>query len=200
MSEPIEFYFDFSSPYGYLAAETIDSLGERTGRRVDWRPFLLGAVFQETRGEPLLNIPMKGDYARHDLERSARLIGVPFVIPGSFPFMSIAAARAYYWMLDRDRAKAVDLAKTLFREAFGRGRDINSAAAVTAVCARAGVDAEELAAALTDPALKQRVREEVDGAIAKGVFGSPLIIVDGETFWGHDRLDQVALWVERGGW
>jgi 2-hydroxychromene-2-carboxylate isomerase len=96
MSAPIDFYFDFSSPYGYLAAEQIDALGARHGRDVVWRPILLGVVFQQTGGQPLLNIPLKGGYARHDLARSARLLGLPFKLPDSFPFMSVAACRAYY--------------------------------------------------------------------------------------------------------
>lgn len=200
MPEPIEFYFDFSSPYGYLAAEQIDAIAERHGRSVTWHPFLLGAVFQETGGRPLLGIPMKGDYARHDLQRSARLIGVPFALPESFPFMSVAACRAYYWMVNQDAAKAVALAKALYREAFGQGRDIDSPEAVARVCIAEGVDGEALRAALKDPRVKDQLRAEVAAAIAKGVFGSPLIIVDGEVFWGHDRLDQVALWLERGGW
>ena len=200
MPEPIEFYFDFSSPYSYLAAEQIDELAARHGREVAWRPMLLGAVFKETGGQPLLNIPLKGPYARQDLDRSARLIGVPFAIPSSFPFMSVAAARAFYWMLDQDRAKAVSLAKALFRATFGQGRDIDSAEAVVGVCVAEGLDGEAAAAALKDPAVKQRLREEVDSAMAKEVFGAPIIIVDGEVFWGHDRLGQVDLWLERGGW
>ena len=74
MAEPIEFYFDFSSPYGYLGAQRIDEIGARHGRDVAWKPFLLGAVFKTTRSEPLLGIPMKGDYARVDIPRMARLL------------------------------------------------------------------------------------------------------------------------------
>lgn len=200
MPQPIDFYFDFSSPYGYLAAEQIDDLAARHGREVTWRPMLLGAVFKQTGSQPLLNIPLKGPYARHDLARSARLIGVPFVLPAPFPFMSVAAARAFYWLQDQDPAKAVSLAKALFREAFGKGHDIASPEAVVKVCEAEGLDAAAVEAALQDPAIKQRLREEVEAAMAKEVFGSPFFIVDGEVFWGHDRLDQVALWLEKGGW
>ncbi|MDJ0609758.1 MAG: 2-hydroxychromene-2-carboxylate isomerase [Kiloniellales bacterium] len=200
MPQAIDFYFDFSSPYGYLAAERIDALAARHGREVFWRPMLLGAVFKQTGSQPLLDIPMKGAYARHDLARSARLIGVPFVIPPSFPFMSVAAARAYYWLADQDRPKAAALAKALYREAFGKGRDIDKAEAVVKVCVAEGLDGDAVAAALTDPAVKQRLREEVDAALAKQVFGSPYIVVDGESFWGHDRLAEVDLWLERAGW
>ncbi len=200
MAEPIDFYFDFSSPYGYLAAAQIDDLAARHGRDVAWRPILLGAVFPQTGSQPLLNIPLKGDYARRDMARSARLLGIPFQVPGNFPFMSVAACRAFYWLHDQDPAKAVALAKALYREAFAEGRSIDSAEAVVKVAEALGVDGGALSAALTDPAVKQRLRDEVDQAIAKGVFGSPLIVIDGEPFWGHDRLEQVDLWLKRGGW
>jgi 2-hydroxychromene-2-carboxylate isomerase len=201
MSAPIDFYFDFSSPYGYLAAEQIDALGARHGRDVVWRPILLGVVFQQTGGQPLLNIPLKGGYARHDLARSARLLGLPFKLPDSFPFMSVAACRAYYWLRDQDPQQAVALAKALYREAFGAGGSIDSGESVLRVAQDAGLgDGAEMAAALNDSAVKQRLRDEVSQAISKGVFGSPLFVVDDEPFWGHDRLDQVDLWLQRGGW
>ena len=200
MSQPIDFYFDFSSPYGYLAAEQIDALAARHGRDVVWRPILLGVVFQQTGGQPLLNIPLKGGYARHDLARSARLLGVPFQLPASFPFLSVAACRAFYWLHDQDPEKAVRLAKALYREAFGAGGNIESGEAVLRVAEPLGLGGGEMAAALNDPAVKQRLRDEVSAAISKGVFGSPLFVVDGEPFWGHDRLDQVDLWLQRGGW
>lgn len=201
MPAPIDFYFDFSSPYGYLASEQIDALAAKHRRSVAWRPILLGVVFQQTGGQPLLNVPLKGGYARHDLARSARLLGLPFQLPASFPFMSVAPCRAFYWLHDRDPAQAMALARALYREAFGKGGEIESGEAVLRVAREAGTgDIEEMAAALNDPAVKQRLRDEVSRAISKGVFGSPLFVVDGEPFWGHDRLDQVDLWLQRGGW
>ncbi len=200
MPAPIDFYFDFSSPYGYLAAEQIEELAARHGREVAWRPILLGAVFPQTGSQPLLNIPLKGDYARRDMERSARLLGIPFQVPAKFPFMSVAACRAFYWLQDEDPEKAVALAKALYREAFAKGRAVDSAESVVAVASSLAVDAEKLAAALNDSTVKERLRKEVDAVISKGVFGSPLIVVDGEPFWGHDRLEQVDLWLQKGGW
>lgn len=200
MPAAIDFYFDFSSPYGYLAAEQIDALAARHGRAVAWRPILLGAVFPQTGSQPLLNIPLKGDYARRDMARSARLLGIPFQLPANFPFMSVAACRAFYWLQDQDADKAVTLAKALYREAFAAGGAIDSAASVVKVAGSLNVEGEELAVALNDPSVKQRLRKEVEAAISKGVFGSPLIVVDGEPFWGHDRLGQVDMWLQRGGW
>ena len=200
MAEPIAFYFDFSSPYGYLAALRIDELAAKHGRAVAWKPMLLGVSFKATGSEPLMNIPLKGDYSRHDLARTARLQGVPFAIPEPFPFASVAACRAFYWLDDRDPAKARALAKALYRAAFAEGRVIGDAQGVIAVARALGIDGDALAAALKDPAVKQRLRDEVDDTVAKKIFGSPYFVVDGEPFWGNDRLDQIDRWLETGGW
>lgn len=200
MADPIDFYFDFSSPYGYLAAQRIDDLGARHGRQVVWRPFLLGVVFKTTGSEALLGVPMKGAYSAHDLQRSARRIGVPLIMPATFPFMSVAASRAFYALCDEDPQGAKKLAKALFHTAFGKGGDIGSAAAVIAVAESVGLDGEALGRALQDPAIKERLKAEVQAAIDAGVFGSPFFIVEGEPFWGHDRLAHLEEWLKTGGW
>ena len=200
MPDPIDFYFDFSSPYGYLAAKQIDGIAARHGRSVTWRPHLIGAVFPTTGSKPLLDIPLKGDYARRDLPRTARRLGIPFNLPKQFPFMSVAAARAFYWLSDGDPAKARELALALYDRAFGDGEEISNAESVIAVASGLGVDADALRAALSDPAVKERLKAEVNAAIERGVFGSPYIVVDGEPFWGHDKLTEIDAWLESGGW
>src|SRR4029450_10766337 len=102
MANPIDFYFDFSSPYGYFASTKIDELAARHGRIVTWRPILLGAVFKITGEQPLSTVALKGRYAAHDLSRSARLIKVPFKLPTKFPIASTAPSRAFYWLNDKD--------------------------------------------------------------------------------------------------
>jgi 2-hydroxychromene-2-carboxylate isomerase len=198
--DPIEFYFDFSSPYGYLAATQIDALAGRHGRSVDWRPFLLGAAFKETGQLPLVEQPLRGPYHRRDFERSARLVGVPFRLPEPFPFASLAACRAFYWLVDRDAASARALALALYRAAFAEGRPITTVEAVVAVAAPLGIEGDVLKQAVDDPAIKARLRQETERALARGVFGSPFVIVDGEPFWGSDRLPQVERWLATGGW
>ena len=94
----IEFWFDFSSPYSYLAAEKIDALAASYQRSVHWRPILLGAIFQITNAVPLVQLPLKGDYSVRDFARSARFLGLPFTMPSQFPLPTQQAARAYYWL------------------------------------------------------------------------------------------------------
>jgi 2-hydroxychromene-2-carboxylate isomerase len=200
MAAPIEFYFDFSSPYGYLAARRIEEVVEAYDREILWKPFLLGALFKTTGAQPLLDIPLKGDYARLDLARSARRYKAPFVLPENFPFMSVAACRAFYWLNESDPNAARALIAALYDTAFGAGRSIAEATEVAAVAKNLGHDPDEVLAALQEPRIKDLLRQEVEAAVAKGVFGSPYIIVDGEPFWGSDRLDDIALWLKGGGW
>ena len=197
MTRPLDFYFDFSSPYGYFAAEQIEALAARHGRSTVWRPILLGAVFKTTGQQPLVTIPLKGRYAEHDLARSARGYGLPFHKPTRFPVATTAACRVFYGLTDHDPAAAKALAIALYRAYFVEDRDISDPAVVVAVATALGHDAAALTTALEDPALKDRLRREVDAAVARGVFGSPYLIVDGEPSWGADRLHQVARWLER---
>ena len=198
--KPIDFYFEFSSPYGYVAAELVDDFARRVGRKVNWRPFLLGPVFKITGQPPLIDIPMKGEYARKDFARSARQHKVAYRHPEKFPIGTVAPLRAFYWTHDRDPAQAQALAKSLYRAYFADGRDISAPATVVEVAKSVGVDGTAMAAALEDPAVKERARREVDAAIAAGVFGSPFFVVDGEPFWGVDRLPMLEQWVSGGGW
>ncbi len=198
MTNPIDFYFDYSSPYGYFAALKIDDLAARHGRGVNWKPILLGVVFKVTGAQPLPSLPLKGDYAKRDIARSARYLGVEFKYPSKFPIASQAPARAFYWANDRDPALARKLAKALYRAYFVEDRDISSPEVTAEVAATLGLKRDEVLAALNDPAVKDRLKNEVDAAIRRGVFGSPYIVIDGEPFWGVDRFDQIERWLAHG--
>ncbi len=199
MPSPIEFYFDFSSPYGYLASEKIDDLAARHGRKVKWRPILLGVVFKQTGGAPLTTLPLKGEYSLHDFSRSARFLDVPYTHPETFPINTMHAARAYYWLHDNDCETARAFAHSVYRAYFRDGRDIADLAVVLELATRHGADRATLAEALNSAALKERLKAECDAALAKGVFGSPYISVDGEPFFGADRLPQIDRWLATGG-
>jgi len=199
MPAPIDFYFDFASPYGYLASTRIDDLAARYGRTVEWRPILLGPAFSRSGARPLMTQPVRGDYARRDLPRFARFLGVPFAFPPIMPIATLAAARAVYWLRDGDPALAHRLAKALFHAHFGEGRDIQQPGQVAEVAALLGIDGEALRAGIGLRAVKDRLRAETEQSLARGVFGAPFLFVDEEPFWGADRLDQVEAWLARGG-
>lgn len=198
MAAPIEFYFDFSSPYGYMASTRIDALAAKYGREVRWHPFLLGAAFK-VMGVPSMAVqPLKSDYSRRDFERSARLYGIPYQLPKDFPISALAPARAVTWALRSDSAKGKALTAALYRSYFVDGINIGDAANVVSIAAKAGFDAAAVEAGMADPVVKEALKTDVEAALAKGVFGSPFVIVDGEPFWGMDRLDQVERWLKEG--
>jgi 2-hydroxychromene-2-carboxylate isomerase len=200
MAAPIEFWFDFSSPYGYIGSRRIEEIAAPRRRAVLWRPFLLGVLFQTTGQSPLLNQPLRGPYARRDIERTARLYGMPFRLPQPFPFASVAAGRLFYWLEERDSKAAVAYAKAVYARAFVEGAAVAGAEEAVEVASKLGHERTEALAALQRPGVKQRLKEINEEALRKGVFGSPFILVDGEPFWGHDRFDQVERWLETGGW
>lgn len=188
---PLEFYFDFSSPYGYLASERIDELAAKYGRKVKWRPVLLGVVFKATGAAPLTTVPLKGEYSKLDFARSARFMGIPYQPPSRFPLPTQVAARAYYWLHDRDCAMARAFAHAVYRALFVDDRDISDLDVVLDLAVDVGADRAALAEAVESPEIKERLKAEVAAAIDRGVFGSPYIVCDGEPFMGADRLPQL---------
>ncbi len=200
MSAAIDFYFDFSSPYGFLASEKIEALAARHGRSIEWHPILLGVVFKQTGAAPLTQVPLKGDYSKRDFARSARFHGVAFRMPSVFPISTQAPARIVLWLRRTEPARAVVALHALYRAFFVDDVDISNPDRAAAIAAQSGVDAALARAAIDDPAIKDALRQENDEAIAAGVFGSPFVIVDGEPFWGMDRLEQADRWLATGGW
>ncbi len=201
MSTPIEFHFDFISPYGYLGSVGIERVAAKHGRAVDWRPMLLGVSVLKVMGlKPVPDTPLKGAYAAHDWPRFARLMGVPHDPAANVRMAPLPALRAFTWLKDRDEALATRFARTLYRAHWAEGRDMSTAAAVADLGASLGLDRAALAAATADEAVKQRLRQHVEASLAKGVFGCPTFVVDGELLWGADRLDQLDRWLATGGW
>ncbi|GAA0593905.1 2-hydroxychromene-2-carboxylate isomerase [Caenispirillum bisanense] len=197
---PIEFYFDYSSPYGYLAATLIEDIGAAHDRPVVWKPILLGVVFKATQMAPLTEVPLKGDYSKHDFARSCRYHNVPFRMPAVFPIASQAPARGHYWLWDQDPQLAKRFSLAAYSAYFVEGTDVSAPEASADIAAALGVDRDAFLAAIGSPEIKVRLKQETEAALAKGVFGSPFMIVDGEPFWGADRLPMLSAWLERGGW
>ena len=199
MAAPIEFWFDFSSPYSYLASEKIEELAARHGRGVAYKPTLLGVIFRTTGGVPLTElVPPKATYFAHDFERSARYAGVPFRHPSVFPIPTVNAARAFLWLQAQDEARAARFLHAAFRAYFAQDRNLAEPEVLAALAGEVGTDAAALARGMQEPAVKDRLKALVDESIARGVFGAPTIFVDGEMFWGHDRLPQVERWLAGG--
>ena len=200
MTNSIDFYFDFYSPYGYLASLRIDEIAARHGCRVNWRPFMLGATFSITGHQPLTETPMMAEYTLLDLERSARLQSANFRLPDDFPKAALSCCRAFYLLADDQPEQAVALAKAIYAAIFGEGRDGTDIVLIAKLAADLEIDAEALVEGIQTQSIKDRLKAETQAAIDRGVFGSPFIFVGDQPFWGNDRLEQVDRWLDTGGW
>lgn len=196
----IEFWFDFSSGYAYLAAQEVDALGARVSRPILWRPYMLGTAFKVTGMRGLSSTPVKGDYARHDWARAARKLGVPFAPPADHPKIALPATRAFYWIEAHQPGHEQRFAREVFRRYYTGQLDTSDPEAVAALAGGLGLDASQLRAGLDAPEIKDRARAWSEAAVQRGIFGSPFFVVDGEPFWGWDRLPMLEEWIRSGGW
>jgi len=201
MREPIDFYFDFISPYAYIASTQIEAVAARHGRSVTFRPVLLGITVMKVMGlKPLMETPLKSDYLRHDGPRMAKVYGVPFRYHGLKGINSLAACRAFLWIGRTDAALAVRFAHAVFRALWVDGRDITPADTVAEIAGALGVDAAELRAGIASEPGKLALNAAVEAAIGRGVFGVPYVIADGEPLWGADRLWMLDHWLGHHAW
>jgi 2-hydroxychromene-2-carboxylate isomerase len=196
---PIDFYFDFSSPYSYIASEWVEALAARHGRTVRWQAILLGVTFQAAELKSPVAYPIKRDYSLRDFRRSARFEGVPYTQPEEFPIPTQNAARVFWWLHDSQGSdQATAWARAGLRAYFTRGVMLSQADALKALAAASGLDAHQAEAAWGDPLWKARLKRANDEALAVGVFGAPFFVVDGEPFWGNDRKAQIERWLAQG--
>lgn len=199
MTKEIDFYFDFSSPYGYFASTCIDQLAAKYQRTVNWHPVLLGAIFKISGCLPLTMVPLKGDYSIRDFERTARFHGIPFNLPPTFPIATQSTARAVVWLQQAVGAdKAREFAQAAYHAFFVDGIDINDPINLQKIATQIGLDATAMLEGLNSAPIKEKLKHDIDQAVQRKVFGSPYIIVDGEPFWGFDRFGQLEAFLKNG--
>lgn len=196
---PVSFYFDFSSPYSYIASSWIDALAIRHGRGVQRHAILLGATFQVAELKSPVSYPLKREYSLSDFERSARFEGLAYKPPSSFPLPTQNAARVFWWLSEtRGEEAAASWARAGLQAMFTRDAALNDNAVLRALATENGIDADATEAAWNDPLWKARLKRANDDAIAAGVFGAPWFVIDGEPFWGNDRKPQIERWLATG--
>jgi 2-hydroxychromene-2-carboxylate isomerase len=183
----LEFFYDFVSPYSYLASTRVETVVARHRAEVRFRPFLLGGVFKATGNRSPIETVAKGRHMWVDLERWARRLEVPFRRPQAFPVSSLLALRAGY--AAEERRALVPYTHAVFRAYWGEGRDIASPEVLAAVASEAGLDGAALAAAA--PLHKADLAASTDEAVRRGAYGAPAFFVGDEMFIGNDRLDFV---------
>lgn len=188
----IEFYFDCSSPWTYLAFEHALKILPPALAALEWKPILVGGVFNTVnpsvyaaREQP---VPAKAAYAKKDLQDWARYVGIEIGSPSVFPVNSVKAMRGAFVALERD--VLVPYARSVFRTYWTELADISQDAVLARCVAEAGLDRADFFARIADPTYKDRLRETTDELIARGGFGSPTLFVDGDDmYFGNDRLE-----------
>ena len=185
----LDFYFDIGSPAAYLAWTQIPKLVQETGAQLRSLPFLLGGAFKATGNASPVTIPAKGKWLIRDLQHWAAQYGLPPIkMPASFPVNTLPFMRAMIGIQMHDAARYQALGDALYVGMFVDGLDMNDPAVVGTVLAKAGFDPAAIMAITQEPEVKAKLMANTDAAIAAGAFGAPSFVVDGELFWGQDRL------------
>src|SRR6202048_465917 len=186
----IEFFFDCSSPWTYLAFHNIQPLAKEFGEEISWRPILVGGIFNSvnpsvyaSREKP---VPLKARYMLKDLSDWARWTGIAIKMPPTvFPVNSVKAMRGCI-LLGKDM---LPFARTVFEIYWGEDKDISQDAVLAEVCQRVGVDAQKFLAGIGQQAIKDQLKANTDEVMARGGFGSPTIFIDKtDMYFGNDRL------------
>ncbi|NBC23633.1 MAG: 2-hydroxychromene-2-carboxylate isomerase [Gammaproteobacteria bacterium] len=197
MKKAIDFYFDFSSSYSYIGQHRVRALAREFDVSVDSKPIALGAIFKARGHAPPRPDSLKGRYVWHDVERSAAEWSLPYHWPNPFPFNSILAARAYWFLKEIDEEDAEAWIGAVFDASFGQGRDASDPAVLAEVAAGLDLDADEVMQGTSRDEVKQKLKDVTDEAMGRGVFGAPAFFLDGEMYWGADRIDQMWRTLER---
>jgi 2-hydroxychromene-2-carboxylate isomerase len=187
MTKTVEFFFDVGSPAAYLAWTQLASLGGP----VDHKPMLLGGVFQATGNQSPMMVPAKGSYMQRDLALHAQQYGVPFRHNPHFPINTLTLMRGATAVQMHQPERFADYVAAVFRAIWVDGKDMNDPQVVASVLQAAGFDPAALLAQASQPQVKERLKQVTQDAVARGVFGAPTFFVDGQMFWGQDRLDFV---------
>ena len=186
MSKRLEFFYDYVSSYSYLADSQLDTLG---AGEIVYRPMFLGAVMQATGNQPPANLPARGAYLRRDLERWAARYGIQFRMNPKFPQNTLGALRLA--LVAQHEGGFERLHRLLFDAMWIQGRDFGEPDVLRELATGAGLDAEAALARSTDAAIKDELKANTEEAVSRGAFGAPTFFVDGEMYFGNDRLDFV---------
>lgn len=183
MSKKLEFFFDYVSPFTYLANTQVRSLGVD----IVYRPMLLGAVMQASGNKPPKTVPAKGRYLEMDIQRWTATYGVPFKWGALFPQKTVNALRVA--IVAEKQGKFHEVHDPLFEAVWVHDRDVNDEAVLSEIITNAGMDAPSVLAEIATDEIKGELRANTEEAVERGIFGAPTFFVGDEMFFGNDRFD-----------
>lgn len=191
MTQSVEFYFDVGSPTSYLAYKQLRRICDETSATLIYRPILLGAVFKATGNASPNEVPAKARYSIQDLARVAKRLQVPLTFNSHFPINTLTLMRALTAVQMFQPLRFVELLETTFEAMWVEALDLNDPAILSAALASSGFDPAEVLDRAGNPSVKDQLKINTDEAVARGVFGAPSMFVNGELYFGQDRLDFV---------
>ena len=200
----IEFFFDCSSPWTYIAFRNVQTLAKEMNVPIAWRPVLVGGIFNSanknvyTAREDIKSA--RNRYMLKDVQDNARQVGLAITFPPSvFPVSSVKAMRGCLWIAQDPASQDKYLAfiEGTFSSYFGRDEDISQDSVLTAICIDLGIDAAAFLEGITRPDIKQQLKANTDEAIARGAFGVPTFFVGDDMYFGNDRLGLVRAALSR---
>ncbi len=199
---PIEIWFEFGSTYSYVAALRVDDVAAAVGVPIVWKPFLLGPLFQRQgwNDSPYNIYPARGRYMWRDIERLCAKYGHPFRRATEFPRNGLLAARVA--LLGESEPWMREFSRRVYRANFAEDQEISKPELIAGILEGMGLEAEQILDAARSPENKEKLRARTEQAWSLGIFGAPSFIVDGELFWGNDRMEEAFSWREsraRGG-
>ena len=191
MKKTVDFYYDYISSASYLAWTQLPDICKQAGATLNYKPMLLGGVFKAVGNTSPITIPAKWEWMKRDIERHANYYGVPYQLNPHFIFSTVKAMRGAMWALSEGRIEEFN--QVMFPAAWADGKDLASVDVLEEILTNANINASEVLEATGQSEFKQALIDATDAAVEAGAFGAPTIIVDGELFFGQDRLE----WVKR---
>ena len=189
MSKQVEFFFDVGSPASYLAWTQLASIAQRHNAEIVWRPMLLGAVFQAVGNTSPAAVPAKGAYMLKDLKRFSAIYDVPFRFNPFFPVNTMQLMRGVTAYLGTSKFESY--LSAIFNALWAEKLNMESPEVVAEVLSKVGIEATDFKVRISEPEVKARLKSSTEEAVARGVFGAPSFFVNGEMFFGQDRLSFV---------
>ena len=191
MVKRVEFFFDFGSPTSYLAYTQLPRIVAESGGELLWRPMLLGGVFKATGNSSPVTVPAKGRWMFDDLARHARRYRVPFAANPAFPINTLTLMRGAVGLQMQRPGDFEHYVEVIYRAMWETPRNLADAGVLAATLDAAGFDTAAFTTLVADAGVKAKLIANTEEAVTRGAFGAPTFFVDGQMFFGQDRLEFV---------
>ena len=187
MIKPFDFYFDFGSPYAFLAHKEIRKLEKENSIKINYKPILLGALLKLSGLKPLIDIPIKGKYMIRDCKLWAEKYNIEFKFNNYFPIITLTLMRCVLVAEKEDFSE--NFINKVFDAIWKDGLNLNDNLIVEKLIKNLDINPKKFLLETTDAKIKDELKKRTDEAYDKGIFGVPSFIVNNKIFWGQDRLE-----------